>query len=199
MRDLGQGANGHLRAEVAAADADVDDVAQALRRRAVGALADVLGEASIASRTAWTSSLNGALPRGARNATWSTARRSVLLTGAPASMASRWASTPHSRARSARKRSVAASTRFFDRSAKTSGASNDIDSNRRGSRANASRRSKSRPCASKWPASAAQAAVRSQRTPGRGGAVEAVVMAAMMPFTCPSHFSITAVERIVRA
>jgi hypothetical protein len=56
------------------------------------------------------------------------------------------------------KRSVAASTRFFDRSAKTSGASNDIDSNRRGSRANASRRSKPRPWASKWPASAAQAA-----------------------------------------
>src|SRR6185369_3557826 len=138
-------------------------------------------KASMASRTAWTSALNGALPRGARSAVWSTARRSVVLIAAPASIASRCASTLHSRARSARKRSVAASTRFFDRSAKSSGASNDIVSKRRGSRANASRRSKSRPCASKWPASAAQAAVRSQRVDaGRPltGEVVAYTMAA---------------------
>ena len=44
MGDAGQGANRHLRAEVAAADADVDDVAQAPRRCAVGALAHRLGE-----------------------------------------------------------------------------------------------------------------------------------------------------------
>ena len=119
----GERANDHLRAEVAAADADVDDVAQARPARPPARSRTVSAKASIASRTPWTSSPNGAAPRGARSAVWSTARRSVVLIGAPASIASRCASMPHSRARSARKRSVAASTRFFDRSAKTSGAS----------------------------------------------------------------------------
>jgi hypothetical protein len=78
----------------------------------------------------------------------STARFSVLLIAAPANIASRSASTPDSRASSARKCIVAVSTRFFDRSANTSGASNDSAATRCGSRANASRRSKARPCAS---------------------------------------------------
>ena len=62
-----------------------------------------------------------------------------------------------------RKCSVAASSRFFDRSQNTSGASTPKRSKRAGSRAKASRRSRSRPWASKWPRRAAQAAVASQR------------------------------------
>ena len=120
-------------------------------------------KASMASRVACTSSLKGAAPRGARSAVCSTARPSVRFTGSPASIASRRASRPHSRARSSRKCSVAASSRFFDRSAKTSGASKDRASKRAGSRAKTSRRSRPRPWAWKWPCSAAQAAVRSQR------------------------------------
>ncbi len=41
----------------------------------------VSAKASIASRTAWTSSPNGALPRGARNAVWSTARPLGVVDG----------------------------------------------------------------------------------------------------------------------
>jgi hypothetical protein len=137
----------HLRPEVAAADADVDDVAERPRRVA-GARRTASAKASIASRPACTSSENGAAPGGARKAVCSTARPSVTLIFSPASIASRHASTPHSRARSARKRSVAASMRFFERSQNTSGASNEKRSKRAGSRANASRRSRSRPCAS---------------------------------------------------
>ena len=110
----------HLRPEVAAADADVDDVAElaAPRRRAPAP-----SRRRRASRRAprGTSSLNGAAPGGARKAVCSTARPSVTLIASPASIASRCASTPHSRARSARKCSVAASTRFFDRSAEDLG------------------------------------------------------------------------------
>ena len=122
---------------------------------------------SIASSTCCASALACRFPklepRGVRNAACITARPSVELIGSPRNMASRRSSTPHSRARSSRKCSVAVSIRFFDRSANTSGASMPIASKRPGSRANASRRSRVRPCASKCPASAAHASVRSQR------------------------------------
>ena len=54
-------AHRHLRAEVAAADADVDDVASDAARPSARSRT-VSAKASIASSTAWTSSLNGALP-----------------------------------------------------------------------------------------------------------------------------------------
>ena len=68
-------------------------------------------------------------------------RCSVLLMASPANMASRWRSSPHSRARSSSKASVRASMRFLDRSANTCGACWLKASNRRVSPAKAARRS----------------------------------------------------------
>jgi hypothetical protein len=104
-------------------------------------------KASIASRVACTSSENGAAPGGARKAVCSTARPSVRLIASPESIASRQDSMPHSRASSQRKRRVAASSRLFEKSQNTSGASSEKRAKRAGSRANASRRSSSRPWA----------------------------------------------------
>lgn len=64
-----------------------------------------------------------------------TARPSAGLTGSPHSIASRRASTPHSAARFEQECPGAVSSRFFDRSAKTSGACTPIASARPGARA----------------------------------------------------------------
>ena len=104
-------------------------------------------KASIRSSTPCTSSLNSPWPRGARSAVCSTARPSVALIAAPANIASRLASNPHSRARSSSNLRVSRSQRFLDRSAKSSGACSVKASKRPASRAKASRKSRSRPWA----------------------------------------------------
>ena len=83
----------------------------------------------------------------ARSAVCSTARPSVALIAAPANIASRLASNPHSRARSSSNLRVSRSQRFLDRSAKSSGACSVKASKRPASRAKASRKSRSRPWA----------------------------------------------------
>jgi hypothetical protein len=122
MGELAQRQADHLRAEVGAADADVDDVGDLLAGMAqpgepLRTLSlKVLMRSSTACTSAvmsWPSRLNGLL-RGARRAVCRTARFSVRLIFSPANIASRRRSTPRSRASCASSSSVRPSRRFFE-------------------------------------------------------------------------------------
>ncbi len=79
-----------------------------------------VANAAIASSTLCTSATTSApstsirAPRGARSATWSTARRSVVLIFSPANIASRRFATPRSSASRSKRRSVSSVMRFFE-------------------------------------------------------------------------------------
>src|SRR6478735_1830749 len=107
--------------------------------------------------------------RGERSSQCLPARFSVVLVRSPANMASRCASRPHSRASRKSSAWVSASSRFFDRSAKTCGASWLKAAKRPASWVKAVRRSKARPLRSKVCCSSSQAAAWSQRR--RGAAI----------------------------
>ena len=102
-----QGLVGHHRAQVRAADPDVDHVADGPARcgPTIAARAPVRRSAPSARSTACTSgttlwpSTSMRASAGARSATWSTARPSVRLIASPLYMASRRSASPHSRAR----------------------------------------------------------------------------------------------------
>ena len=84
------------------------------------ARARLSAKAAIASSTLWTSGTTSApstsmrVPRGARSATCSTARRSVVLIFSPANIASRRSVTPRSSASCSSSRSVSSVMRFFE-------------------------------------------------------------------------------------
>ena len=181
----------HLRPEVGAADADVDDVGDAAGGRARTLLG--VGQHARRARRARSVAERRRRRGGARSAVCSTARPSVVLIGSPREhrVALRLERRIRAPGRAA-SCSVAASSRFFDRSANTSGASQaEARRSGRGSRANASRRSKSRPCA---------CVVAVQRGPGGGRGRSAVVMRAQAPsISCSSLTASAAKARMPSA
>ncbi len=113
---------GHHRPEVGAADADVDDVADALAGVALPrAAADAVGEVGhlvehgvdLRARRS-RRRRRSTRPRGARRATCSTARFSVTLIFSPRNMASMRARRPDSSASCSSSLSVSSVMRFFE-------------------------------------------------------------------------------------
>ena len=112
---------GHHRAEVGAADADVDDVADRLAGVALPlARAHAVAERAIRSSTSWTSattstpSTTSDVPFGMRSATCSTARFSETLMCSPRNIASRALASPDSSASWRSSRIVSSVMRFFE-------------------------------------------------------------------------------------
>ena len=101
---------GHARAEVGAADPDVDDVPdppagmprpRAARARASANVRHPVEHLVHVRRRRRARRPRSTRPRGARSATWSTARSSVMLMRSPRNMASIRARSPHRRGASA--------------------------------------------------------------------------------------------------
>ena len=112
----------HRRAEVGAADADVDDVADRPVReapstrpsRTASANAAIRSSTSCTWATTSTPSTTSERLRGIRRATWRTGRFSVTLIRSPANIASRLPATPACSASATSSRSVSSVTRFFE-------------------------------------------------------------------------------------
>ena len=82
--------------------------------RTRSAKADIRSSTSCTSGTTSAPSTTMRVPRGARRATWSTARPSVTLIFSPENMASMRSRRPHSAARSSRSAIVSSVTRFLE-------------------------------------------------------------------------------------
>ena len=122
LREVAQGVVGHVRSEVGAADADVDDVADALagvadplhRERTRSEKSAILRSTACTTGTTFSPSTSITAPSGARSAACRTARSSVTLIFSPRNIASMRSRRPARCASATRSRSVSSVIRFLE-------------------------------------------------------------------------------------